>query len=623
MIVDFGAQASAAATSATAAAASETAAASSATAAASSATSASGNATAAGNSATAASGSATTSTEQATASSDSATAAAGSATAASGSATAAATSETNAAASAASITFATQAEAEAGTISTKVMSPLRTAEAIAALAAASSASASDRTALKALNTSSTSFAFLTEAGREGSFAFRSGDYSTHVALDTNEGVYVKATAIAAASGAWVRQFNFIGYQSKWFGAVADYATDNTSVISSAIAVANLPNTSSATGKQRAAFINVDGGVKFASQNLNWLPAEDWIFVFINYFANSDTTKGVATGGGGTNERLTLSVNSGFPGDATGALVAEDMFTAPLHPGSGVNVKKNADSSIVSHIGAGQEVQPTATQPVRGSVATIQDENFERFRIMYQNHGKIDSYNGVFVYVGNRKTFLAFSGANGSGAWGSNVPVVGDVVRGIDTNSRYVVTSLATTNALDTNWLSGEAVPGDTLMRERAIFKGSISGLVLTVTALDQGSISDGATIVGMLANSGVAAGTTIDHQSSGTPGGVGVYVVTVSQTVEFTQLVSGNVSANPIEGFGVTNTDTHATPLAFDLYGGMYFSAPFYFMRTRTSYVAAGNAAQSATMTNGPVAGNPTKWVAVDDNGTRRYIPMW
>lgn len=34
-------------------------------------------------------------------------------------------------------------------------------------------------------------------------------------------------------------------------------------------------------------------------------------------------------------------------------------------------------------------------------------------------------------------------------------------------------------------------------------------------------------------------------------------------------------------------------------------------------------AAQTATLTNAPVAGNPTKWVAYDDNGTTRYIPMW
>lgn len=29
------------------------------------------------------------------------------------------------------------------------------------------------------------------------------------------------------------------------------------------------------------------------------------------------------------------------------------------------------------------------------------------------------------------------------------------------------------------------------------------------------------------------------------------------------------------------------------------------------------------TLANSPVAGNPTKWIAFDDNGTTRYLPLW
>jgi len=34
-------------------------------------------------------------------------------------------------------------------------------------------------------------------------------------------------------------------------------------------------------------------------------------------------------------------------------------------------------------------------------------------------------------------------------------------------------------------------------------------------------------------------------------------------------------------------------------------------------------AAQLATLTNGPTAGNPTKWIPINDNGTIRNIPAW
>lgn len=36
-----------------------------------------------------------------------------------------------------------------------------------------------------------------------------------------------------------------------------------------------------------------------------------------------------------------------------------------------------------------------------------------------------------------------------------------------------------------------------------------------------------------------------------------------------------------------------------------------------------GAAAQTGTLTNAPAAGNPTKWIPVNDNGTTRYIPAW
>ena len=36
-----------------------------------------------------------------------------------------------------------------------------------------------------------------------------------------------------------------------------------------------------------------------------------------------------------------------------------------------------------------------------------------------------------------------------------------------------------------------------------------------------------------------------------------------------------------------------------------------------------GAGASAGTLTNAPAAGNPTKWVPIDDNGTTRYIPAW
>lgn len=45
-------------------------------------------------------------------------------------------------------------------------------------------------------------------------------------------------------------------------------------------------------------------------------------------------------------------------------------------------------------------------------------------------------------------------------------------------------------------------------------------------------------------------------------------------------------------------------------------------LKTSTT-LANGAAAAAGTLLNAPAAGNPTKWVPIDDNGTTRYIPTW
>lgn len=64
--------------------------------------------------------------------------------------------------------------------------------------------------------------------------------------------------------------------------------------------------------------------------------------------------------------------------------------------------------------------------------------------------------------------------------------------------------------------------------------GSISGNLLTVSAVGSGVLYPGSTLAG----TGVTAGTTIVQQLSGTPGGIGVYQVSVSQTVASTTITA-------------------------------------------------------------------------------------
>lgn len=90
--------------------------------------------------------------------------------------------------------------------------------AIAAAAAAAIATAADRTALKALDTTLFKSCNLREAGREGTFAWKTGNFASLVTADAQEGIYVKANAIASSSGAWVRVREDDRINVLWFGA---------------------------------------------------------------------------------------------------------------------------------------------------------------------------------------------------------------------------------------------------------------------------------------------------------------------------------------------------------------------------------------------------------------------
>lgn len=73
-----------------------------------------------------------------------------------------------------------------------------------------------RTALKALDTTKDTVAYLTEAGREGWFMWNPVDFSAYVTADTAEGIYLKADAVASTAGAWVRDIEG-EWHAHWFG----------------------------------------------------------------------------------------------------------------------------------------------------------------------------------------------------------------------------------------------------------------------------------------------------------------------------------------------------------------------------------------------------------------------
>jgi len=82
--------------------------------------------------------------------------------------------------------------------------------------------------VKAVVTSRYKTAFLYEEGKVGTWAWRTGDYSTLVTADTAGGMYLAADGISPSVGAWVRILGDDQFvRPEWFGAKGDGVSNDT------------------------------------------------------------------------------------------------------------------------------------------------------------------------------------------------------------------------------------------------------------------------------------------------------------------------------------------------------------------------------------------------------------
>jgi hypothetical protein len=116
----------------------------------------------------------------------------------------------------------------AGVLTNATGLPLTTGVA-GVLKTANSAVAATRAALAAFDTTKYSVVLLTEVGREGLFIWRFGDYSTEIATDTRQAIYIEADAIAPTAGAWVRQYDG-AVNLWWWGTSGDGVVDDAAAV---------------------------------------------------------------------------------------------------------------------------------------------------------------------------------------------------------------------------------------------------------------------------------------------------------------------------------------------------------------------------------------------------------
>jgi hypothetical protein len=79
--------------------------------------------------------------------------------------------------------------------------------------------------------------------------------------------------------------------------------------------------------------------------------------------------------------------------------------------------------------------------------------------------------------------------------------------------------------------------------------------------------------------------------------------------------------------YGITNAGKWTAAADIVTTGDLYTTDAAFFIRTKATLTDGAGTGAGVTFTNAPGAslttGNPTKWIAIDDNGTTRYIPAF
>ena len=100
---------------------------------------------------------------------------------------------------------------------------------------------------------------------------------------------------------------------------------------------------------------------------------------------------------------------------------------------------------------------------------------------------------------------------------------------------------------------------------------------------------------------------------TGTPTTIAGYGITDGVTKTGTETLSNKTLTAPVIGA--------ATGTSLSLSGAITTGSTTLHTTSVNLTDAAG--ASTATLTNSPVVGNPTKWIEINDNGTVRRIPTW
>jgi len=182
-----------------------------------------------------------------------------------------------------------------------------------------------------------------------------------------------------------------------------------------------------------------------------------------------------------------------------------------------------------------------------------------------------------------------------------------------------------TDAVGGNVVIGQnarVTPGETLGQNVIIGSNAgrslagITGNVLVLETNNSSGTAQKCLVFGQFASGNIVLGNSISGTSQDTGGAGATNIV---------KLINGTIgAAAPVGGgyFYVTAGNLHWVSSA-GVDSQLSETAAGQLASNAIAAYTNNAAAAAGTLTNAPVAGNPTKWIPINDNGTIRNIPAW
>jgi hypothetical protein len=216
-----------------------------------------------------------------------------------------------------------------------------------------------------------------------------------------------------------------------------------------------------------------------------------------------------------------------------------------------------------------------------------------------------------------------SGSSTGSAGGELIITTGTAPVGSDSGDLSITTGPVTSTGI-AGYTSGE-ITISTGGIIGSSFPGPVSG-VINITSGAGMNGSGSVSIATGAASNGSSGSINLNPGNSGNGGGVlvslgsgGASIFNVNYNVN-TGVALRIFGASGHTSIGNATAETAGAEM-LQVRGNLSISSAT-LLKTYTTFTN-GAGASAGTITNAPAAGNPTKWIPVDDNGTVRYIPAW